>query len=111
MIQAGRLSVFRQRLHMNELADTIEPAASRSPLPALFLGFALFAGLALLLHSQQGAVLTTSDRIAGQLDDEGKLRPLADVVETTRALKLVTVMIDSTVRTEVHDEGWRGRAA
>jgi hypothetical protein len=96
---------------MYEPVDTIEPVTSRSPLPAIFLGSVLFVGLAVLLHSQQGAVLTTTDRIAGQLDDEGKLRPLADVIETTRALKLVTVMIDSTVRTEVHDEGWRGKAA
>ena len=96
---------------MHEPPDTNEPTASRSPLPALFLGSVLFVGLAVLLHSQQGAVLTTADRIAGQLDEEGKLRPLADIVETTRALKLVTVMVDSTVRTEVHDEGWRGKAA
>src|SRR5258708_13571087 len=96
---------------MHEPADTIEPVTSRSPLPALFLGSVLFVGLAVLLHSQQGAVLTTTGRIADQLDDEGKLRPLAEVVETTRALKLVTVMVDSTVRTEVHDQGWPGRAA
>ena len=42
------------------------------------------------------------------LDGEGKLRPLAEVVETTRALKLVTLTINSLVRTKVRDERWRG---
>jgi hypothetical protein len=74
------------------------------------LGGALFTGLAYLLHSQQAAVVSTS-RLETQLDADGKLRPLAEVIETTRALKLVTVIVNSRVRTKVRDERWRGTAS
>lgn len=76
----------------------------------LAAGGALFAVLAFFLHSQQSEVVSTAS-VSGQLDDEGRLRPLADVIATTRALKLVTVTIDSRVRTQVRDEQWRGTAS
>jgi hypothetical protein len=79
-------------------------------LPSLVIGGALFAGLAVLLQSQQREVLSTS-HAESQLDEEGQLRPLADVIETTRALKLVTVTIDARVRTRIRDERWRGTAS
>ncbi len=77
---------------------------------ALLFGLALFGGLALLLHNQQAEILSTTNP-ASQLDEQGKLRPLAEVVETTRALKLVTLTIDSRVKTKVRDERWRGTAS
>jgi hypothetical protein len=87
------------------------PSQRRFPgLAVVLLGAALFAGLAVLLKNQQGEVLSTT-QMASQIDGEGKLRPLADVVETTRALKLVTLTIDSRVRTKVRDERWRGTAS
>jgi len=86
------------------------PPATRVAWGTILLGGALFAGLAYLLHSQQAEVVSTS-RIEAQLDENGKLRPLADVIETTRALKLVTVIVNSRVRTKVRDERWRGTAS
>jgi len=88
----------------------VPPAPGRSMLPSLVIGGALFAGLAVLLQSQQREVLSSS-HVESQLDEQGQLRPLADVIETTRALKLVTVTIDARVRTKIRDERWRGTAS
>ena len=96
---------------MNEPCPPPESRAVRPALASIFLGAAIFAGLAWLLRSQQDDLLSTSTTVAAQLDDAGKLRPLAEVIETTRALKLVTVTIDSRVRTQVRDEQWRGTAS
>src|SRR6516225_5693820 len=96
---------------MNDEPDLApEPRSLRPAVAALVAGGALFAALALLLHSQQSALLSTTS-VASQLDDQGKLRRLAEVIETTRALKLVTVTVDSRVRTHVRDEQWRGTAS
>jgi len=92
------------------MSGTIPPRAGRSWLGTLFLGAALFAGLAVLLKTQQAEVLSTT-QVGSQLDEEGKLRPVADVVETTRALKLVTLTIDTVIQTKVRDERWRGTAS
>src|SRR5579863_417954 len=92
------------------MSAIIPPRAGRSWLVTLFLGVVLFAGLAVLLKNQQVEVLSTT-QVASQLDEEGKLRPVAEVVETTRALKLVTLMIDTSVQTRVRDERWRGTAS
>lgn len=86
------------------------PRGPRLGFGALLVGGAIFAGLAFLLQSQQTAVLSTG-QIESHLDEEGQLRPLAEVVETTRALKLVTVIVNSRVRTRVKDERWRGSAS
>src|SRR5262249_2165592 len=86
------------------------PATGRSARATLVIGALIFAGLALYLHLQQGEVLSRAG-IDAQLVENGKLRPLAEVIETTRALKLVTVIVNSRVRTKVRDEGWRGTAS
>jgi len=96
---------------MNDEPDpTPQPRSLWPAVASLAAGGALFAALAVLLHSQQSELLSTTS-VASQLDDRGKLRPLAEVIETTRALKLVTVTIDSRVRTHVRDEQWRGTAS
>ncbi len=99
---------------MNEPDMTSPPAAPqlkrRAAWPTLLLGGALFGGLAYYMHSQQLEIVSTS-RVETQLDENGRLRPLAEVVETTRALKLVTVIVNSKVRTKVRDERWRGTAS
>jgi hypothetical protein len=84
--------------------------SGRSWRGTFLLGGILFAGLAWFLYSQQEQVVSTN-RLETQLDDEGKLRPLAEVIETTRALKLVTIIVNSRVRTKVRDERWRGTAS
>lgn len=78
-----------------------------SAVPVLALGALIFGGLAFFLHSQQNELLSTST-IQSQLDETGGLRPLADVIATTRSLKLITVTVDSKVRTKVRDERWHG---
>ena len=99
---------------MNEPASTSPPASPparfRVSPSTLLLGGAIFGGLTYYLHVQQGQVLSTS-RVETELDENGKLKPLAEVVETTRALKLVTVIVNSKVRTKVRDERWRGTAS
>src|SRR5262245_53793931 len=86
------------------------PATGRPARATLVIGALIFAGLAFYLHSQQGELLSHGG-IDAQLDENGKLRPLAEVIETTRALKLVTVIVNSRVRTKVRDERWRGTAS
>ncbi|HEY3964900.1 MAG TPA: DUF4230 domain-containing protein [Planctomycetaceae bacterium] len=88
-----------------------EPKSPFSPWPALVLGAAIFAGLAYVLKTQQGEVVSTGGQAAAQLDEQGKLRPIAAVLETTRALKLVTVTVESRVKAKMSDERWRGRAS
>ena len=95
---------------VNEPSQTTRPSAGRSVLTSMLIGGLVFGALAVLLHSQQGEVLSTAG-VESQLDASGQLRPLADVIETTRALKLVTVTVDSRVRTKVRDERWRGTAS
>jgi hypothetical protein len=98
---------------MNEPASTVPPAAPqpvrRAPWTMLVVGGLIFSGLAYYMHAQQQQILSTS-RVDSQLDENGKLRPLAEVIETTRALKLVTLIVNSKVRTKVRDERWRGSA-
>ena len=102
--------IWAEALDMNGLPATAEPRPRRFGLASFLLGGALFGSLAYVLHSQQQEVVSTR-RIEAQLDENGKLRPLAEVVETTRALKLVTVIVNSKVRTKVRDERWRGTAS
>jgi hypothetical protein len=91
-----------------------EPATGGRSLPgisALVFGAAIFGGLAYLLKTQQQEVVSTASQAAAQFDTEGNLRPVATVLETTRALKLVTVTIESQVTAKVRDERWRGTAS
>lgn len=95
---------------VNQPNQTVESRAVRSAIPSLLIGGLIFGGLAVVLHSQQEEMPSTG-AAAAQLDETGKIRPLAEVIETTRALKLVTVTVDTSVLAEVKDEGWRGRAS
>jgi hypothetical protein len=101
---------------MSEAPPTSIPTTRTDPrgvltvLPPLCVGGLIFGALAFVLHSQQDAVVSARS-MAEQLDETGQLRPLADVIATTRSLKLVTVTVDSRVRTRVRDERWHGTAS
>ncbi|MCA9041307.1 MAG: hypothetical protein KDA65_13220, partial [Planctomycetaceae bacterium] len=71
------------------------------------LAVVLFAGLANLLRSQQEDTLSQT-MITSHLDEKGQLRPLAEVIEITRSLKLITVVVDSTVQAKTSVDTWRG---
>lgn len=71
------------------------------------LAILMFVGIAGWLHSQQTRTLSETT-VAANLDAEGKLRPLAEVVQLTKSMKLVTVVVDSKVRAETGVDTWRG---
>jgi hypothetical protein len=80
-----------------------------SPVP-LVVAIGLAGGLAFFMHRQQEAIVSRAG-VDRSIDDQGQLRPLADVMQATRALKLVTVMVTSRVRARVQDEQWRGNVS
>lgn len=67
----------------------------------------LFVTLAAVLRSQQHAV-TDPALLAAHLDSAGNLRPAAEVAGAVRAMKLVTVRIDTTVAATQRSSSWRG---
>lgn len=81
--------------------------APRNLAVAAALAAALFVGLAAVLRSQQRAV-TDPALLAAHLDASGNLRPSAQVAGAVRAMKLVTVSIDTTVAATKTDSSWRG---
>jgi hypothetical protein len=93
------------------LPPTPAPRPAVGRWAALLFGTAIFAGLAYELKTQQREVVSTTGQAAAQFDEQGKLRPVAAVLETTRALKLVTVTVESQVTAKVSDERWRGKAS
>lgn len=84
--------------------------AVRSNLPIEILAMGLFCALAFLLRTQQSQIASMAG-IGAQVDATGQLRPLADVIEITRALKLVTVVVPARVKAEMRNEQWRGNVA
>ncbi len=96
-----------------ESASTQPAAGGRggrgSVLPAIvFAGF-VFAGLGLMMWAQQQQRLNESP-IEAPLDEQGRLRPLANVREAVRAMELVTMRVHGTVTKTVRDKRWRGTA-
>lgn len=87
-----------------------QPAARRSsgtPLLIALGAIALFIGLAAYLRSVERSIAPAAT-IATQLQADGSPRPFAGVLRAVRAMKLVTVEIDSTVTATAEDESWRG---
>lgn len=77
------------------------------PLVVAVCALALFAGLSAYLRSVERSVVGAG-ALSSQLDRDGSLRPLASVRSAVRAMKLVTVEIDTTVTAQAEDESWRG---
>jgi hypothetical protein len=79
-------------------------APSRFWAGLLLAAGALFAALSLWMRAQQAAAV---DHAARAPD----VRPLAEVATALRAMKLVTVEIDTSVTVERRDASWRGDVA
>ncbi|MFM9995145.1 MAG: hypothetical protein ACKVU4_05025 [Phycisphaerales bacterium] len=68
---------------------------------------AVFALTAALLRSME-ARATDGRAIRDHLDERGQLRPIAEVAAAVRAMKLVTVEIDTSATASRSHESWRG---
>lgn len=80
-----------------------------SVLPAIVLAGFVFVGLGLMMWAQQQQRLHEAP-IEPPLDEQGRLRPLADVREAVRAMELVTMRVRGMVTKTVRDKRWRGTA-
>src|SRR4051794_34935673 len=74
---------------------------------AMVAGVAVFLGLAGYLHQVQDGIVSAA-RAQALLDADKPSRPLAEITQAVRALKLVTVEIDTKVKIERGDSSWRG---
>lgn len=77
---------------------------SRFWLSLSVLALALFGGLAVIMRDAQQSVL----RFAAETGPSGRADEVPALAQTLRALKLITVEINTTVSTESADESWRG---
>lgn len=82
------------------------PTPKRRPLRFIILGaVVVFVGLALWVRSSEKLAL---QRASASFVSEPVTRPPAEVTSALRAMKLVTVEIDTLVRVERGDTSWRG---
>jgi hypothetical protein len=68
------------------------------------------APVAFVVHRQHAQVAPFTD-IESELDRNGRIRPVAQVLQLVRELKLITASARSTVETTVTDARWRGTAS
>jgi hypothetical protein len=92
---------------MSSRAPTKSRRPGRLGLVAVVAGMAVFAGLAAYLHQVQDSMLQAA-RAQTAMDADKPPRPLAEVTQAVRALKLITVEIDTKVKVERGDSSWRG---
>ncbi|HYE63270.1 MAG TPA: hypothetical protein VD997_14840 [Phycisphaerales bacterium] len=71
------------------------------------LAAALSLALAAYLRNLQTSLISEA-RAQAALDTARPPRPIADVAQAVRAMKLVTVEIDTTVKVERSESSWRG---
>lgn len=76
---------------------------------ALVGGVAMFLGLASVLRNQQRQVVSSA-ALNAQFLPGGELRPIAEVRDAVRSMKLVTTEVTGQVSKTVADERWRGNA-
>ncbi len=89
------------------MASTPEKPRRRVGLWAAVTGLAVFGGLATYLHEMQEGIVSAA-KAQSLLDADKPARPLAEVTQAVRAMKLVTVEIDTKVKVERGDSSWRG---
>ncbi len=82
------------------------------PFPVLVTALAavVFASLAVYMRSQERRALS-SPMIRDQVLASGRVRPLADVAKVIAKMQLVTAEVQTTVKTQMSDENWRGLAS
>lgn len=98
--------------HERDQRSKSAPACSarhRSWLAVAVVVVATFVALALVIRHLITSAVSPA-QIAEQVDSAGRLRPLADIIERTHAMKLVTVEVRSTVASVSESVIWRGRA-
>jgi hypothetical protein len=71
------------------------------------IAVALLLSLSLVLRHQQESIVSRVT-ITEDLDERGNVRPLSEVVEAARAMKLVTVVVQSRVQARMEDDRWYG---
>jgi hypothetical protein len=89
------------------MASSPEKPRRRAGLWAAVTGLAVFGGLAAYLHQLQEGIVSAA-KAQALLDADKPARPLAEVTQAVRAMKLVTVEIDTKVTVERGDSSWRG---
>src|SRR5205814_5674596 len=77
------------------------------PVTLLATAALLFVSLAAYMRLQERKALA-SPAIHDQLTRAGVPRPLAEITQALRDMKLVTVEVDSKVASETGSESWRG---
>ncbi|MEX2217346.1 MAG: hypothetical protein WD749_01185 [Phycisphaerales bacterium] len=85
--------------------DRVEHARVRRrwPLVPLALAGAVFGGLLLYMRAvERGAIRSVL------IDDAEAARPVAGVAQSIRAMKLVTVEVNTSVTSDSADDSWRG---
>ena len=96
-------------------SPVISPAPARSRRGVHLLVYCALALLvagpvAWIVHRQRAQVAPIS-AIDAELDRNGRIRPVAHVLQLVRELKLITASAESTVETTVTDSRWRGTAS
>ena len=98
---------------MTETSNPAPRARSRRGLHLLAycaLLFLVAAPVAFILHRQHAQVAPFTD-IESELDRNGRIRPVAQVLQLVRELKLITASAKATVEATVTDARWRGTAS
>jgi len=93
--------------HMSSRAHTESGRPRKLGVVTLLAGLAIAGGLAWYLHGVEESVLQSA-KAQAELDSDKPPRPLAEVTQAVRSLKLVTVEIDTKVKVERGDSSWRG---
>ena len=76
----------------------------------LIMAAAVATPLAVILTGQRKAV-APGEAWATDIDEHGKIRPLAEVARVTREAKIITMSVHATVRATMRDDRWRGNAS
>ena len=79
----------------------------RPPWIALALAASVFVALALFMRSLERSAVHAA-LINDQLLPGGKARPVAEVAQLIRSMKLVTVEVATSVTSETSSDNWRG---